>query len=55
MIVGLVDNEYPSGSSMSASVIICIVLLGLIPEIEPTLFGFSPANPNRGDPTKRNF
>jgi TnpA family transposase len=32
MIVGLVDNEYPSGSSMSASVIICIVLLGLIPK-----------------------
>jgi len=33
MIVGLVDNEYPSGSSMSASVIICIVLLGLIPKL----------------------
>jgi len=32
MIVGLVDNEYPSGSTMSASVIICIVLLGLIPK-----------------------
>ena len=43
MIVGLVDNEYPSGSSMSASVIICIVLLGLIPEIEPALFGFRHA------------
>ena len=42
MIVGLVDNEYPSGSSMSASVIICIVLLGLIPKIKPKLFGFSP-------------
>jgi hypothetical protein len=39
--VGLVDNEYPSGSSMSASVIICIVLLGLIPKIEPTLFGLA--------------
>ena len=39
--MGLVDNEYPSGSSMSASVIICIVLLGLIPKIEPTLFGLA--------------
>jgi hypothetical protein len=41
VIAGLVVNEYPSGSSMSASVIICIVLLGLIPKIEPTLFALA--------------
>ena len=40
MIVGLMDNEYPSGSSMSASVIICSAWGNT--KIEPTLFGFSP-------------
>src|SRR5258708_27816317 len=51
MIVGLVDNEYPSGSSMSASVIICIVLLGLIPKSKLLGSGWSsgvsPSRPSR--------
>jgi len=56
MIVGLVDNEYPSGSSMSASVIICIVLLGLIPKsklLRRLLWDPDPTVPHKLGRTKR--